>query len=588
MKRFQFFMALLIFFSCETVKEDAASVFATPFEVSEGKNTATYEEVINFYMALAKEFPEIHIQTIGTTDSGLPLHLVTYNPEAEFNFQKLRGEKLILMINNGIHPGESDGIDATMMLYRDLAEAKLPIPANAVLACIPLYNIGGSLNRTQKTRVNQNGPESYGFRGNARNFDLNRDFIKSDTRNTQTFSSIFHLVKPDIFIDTHVSNGADYQYSLSHLFTQHNKLGGEPGAFLQDKMIPGIEKEMEAAGIPLTPYVNVFNKPPETGFEQFMDYPRYSTGYAALWNTPGLMIESHMLKDYTTRVRHTYELLAKILVYADQHAPEILEIRQRALQRHLHWTHYPTQWEIDSSQIRKLQFKGYQADTITSSVTGLPRLKYRRDKPRDLEVNYYNSYKPTDSVLIPEAYILPRAWQRVVDRLNWNQINYTAFEVDTLIPVETDRILNYKTATSPYEGHYLHYQTQVASGEAEILVQAGDLYIPTDQAGIRYIMETLEPAAPDSFFNWNFFDTRLQQKEGFSPYVFEDLAREYLNQNPALRDSLEAMKIRDAAFREDSYRQLYWIYQQTGYYEAAYNLYPVFRLPKARETAVSD
>jgi hypothetical protein len=31
------------------------------------------------------------------------------------------------------------------------------------------------LNRNSTSRTNQNGPEEYGFRGNARNFDLNRD-----------------------------------------------------------------------------------------------------------------------------------------------------------------------------------------------------------------------------------------------------------------------------------------------------------------------------------------------------------------------------------------------------------------------------
>ena len=72
-----------------------------------------------------------------------------------------------------------------------------------------------ALNRNSTTRTNQNGPESYGFRGNARNYDLNRDFIKSDTKNAKTFAQIFHLVQPDVFIDNHVSNGADYQYILN-------------------------------------------------------------------------------------------------------------------------------------------------------------------------------------------------------------------------------------------------------------------------------------------------------------------------------------------------------------------------------------
>jgi len=217
----RFFLAFvcLISLSCEEQAEDSTTDFPTHFELSKGKETATYLQTIDFYIQLAKEFPEINMQTIGETDSGHPLHIVTFNFDSEFNFRKIGEEKIVMLINNGIHPGESDGIDATMLLFRDLATGKKVAPKNTVLVTIPIYNVGGALNRNSSTRANQNGPKSYGFRGNAKNYDLNRDFIKSDTKNARTFAEIFHLVKPDIFIDNHVSNGADYQYVLTHLFT---------------------------------------------------------------------------------------------------------------------------------------------------------------------------------------------------------------------------------------------------------------------------------------------------------------------------------------------------------------------------------
>ena len=209
--------------------------FETIFERSEGMETATYNQVISYYQQLTEAFPTITIEEFGMTDSGLPLHLVTYSPDEEFDLTKLRENKTIIFINNGIHPGESDGIDATMMLFRDYADKKIAVPKNTIIVTIPVYNIGGALNRNSTTRVNQNGPAEYGFRGNARNYDLNRDFIKAYTRNARSFAEIFHHVNPDIFVDTHVSNGADYQYTLTHLFTQHNKLGGELGEYLEKR-----------------------------------------------------------------------------------------------------------------------------------------------------------------------------------------------------------------------------------------------------------------------------------------------------------------------------------------------------------------
>lgn len=265
----------------------------TPYELGNQNQTAEYHQIIDFYQKLSVRFKDLSIESVGMTDIGLPLHKVTLKSES-VDPQKI----ITILINNGIHPGEPDGIDATMMLFRDIADGTINVPENTVLVTIPVYKVGGALNRNSHTRVNQNGPASYGFRGNARNYDLNRDFIKADTLNARSFIQIFHGVDPDVFIDTHVSNGADYQYTLTHLFTQHNKLGGELGSFLKYSFQPALEIRLSENGWPITPYVNVFNRPPDTGFSQFFDSPRYSTGYTALFNTLGMMLETHMLKSY--------------------------------------------------------------------------------------------------------------------------------------------------------------------------------------------------------------------------------------------------------------------------------------------------
>lgn len=566
--------------SCESKKTHKLSSFPTHFENSDSTETATYLQIIDFYIKLAKEFPAINIQTIGETDSGYPLHVVTYNPDGDFNFQKLKENKTIVFINNGIHPGESDGIDATMLLYRDFAIGKIAPIEHTVILTIPIYNIGGALNRNSTSRVNQNGPKSYGFRGNAQNYDLNRDFIKTDTKNSRTFTEIFHTVEPDIFIDNHVSNGADYQYTLTHLFTQHNKLGGELGAYLHKEMMPSLESSLQKAGWPITPYVNVFNKVPDDGFTQFIDYPRYSTGFTALWNTFGLMVETHMLKPYKKRVAGTYILMQKMIAIAEKDGQKIKSLRTKALTRHKNWEHYPIAWGVDSLKTTVLDFNGFEADTITSEVTGLSRLKYNREKPFTKPLAYQNYFVPTDSIKIPKAYIIKQGWEQVISRLRLNQIKYTIIKQDTSLMVESYKIHDYKTSEQPYEGHYPHYNTRVAGSMKKIRFSRGDIIVPTDQIGIRYLLETLEPEAKDSFFNWNFFDAILQQKEGFSPYVFEDIAAEILEKNSALKDSFIQKKNLEPTFADDWYAQLNWIYVRSEYYEPAHLQYPVYRILK--------
>ncbi len=572
--------ALSLFLACEKQKKDKVLDFQTPFEISLGQETATYKETIDFYINLSKEFPEINVQTVGDTDSGYPLHMVTFNTDGNFNFQKIGKTKNIILINNGIHPGESDGIDATMLLYRDLATKKLVPPKNTVLVTIPIYNIGGALNRNSTTRANQNGPKSYGFRGNAQNYDLNRDFIKTDTKNTRTFANIFHLVKPDIFIDNHVSNGADYQYTLTHLFTQHNKLGGELAKYLQEEMIPSLEKRLADANWDITPYVNVDNEPPEKGFSQFLDSPRYSTGYTTLWNTLGMMVETHMLKPYDQRVKGTYRLLLEVIGIVEADTEKIKSLRENAEKAYLKDGVYPLQWTLDTTKVSTLNFKGFEVDVIASEVTGLPRLKYNRSRPYTKEIPYSNYYAPSRTVQIPTAYIVKKGWSKIIDLMALNHITYNTLPKDTTLLVESYKINSYKTMPDAFEGHYPHFDTEVSKSLEKIKFHQGDIVVPTNQAGIRYLMETLEPEATDSFFNWNFFDAILQQKEHFSSYVFEDLALEILNSDNVLKEAFLLKKATDQKFKNNAEAQLDWVYKRSGHYEPSHLQYPVYRILK--------
>lgn len=573
------YLAISLFvFSCNFLQAQNKTLF----EASEGTKSGTYAETIEFYSTLAKLFPAISIFEIGETDSGFPLHVVIFDPQyksqkrTEKAFEK--NGKNLLLINNGIHPGEPDGIDATMLLFRDFAENKIPIPKNTIIATIPIYNIGGALNRNSTSRTNQNGPEEYGFRGNARNYDLNRDFIKSDSKNAHAFAEIFHWLNLDLLIDNHVSNGADYQYVLTHLFTQHNKMGGELGDYLHTSFMPQLEDSLQLKKWDITPYVNVFNQVPEIGFTQFMDSPRYSTGYATLFNTLGMMVETHMLKPYKQRVEGTYELMKTFISIAENDAEKIKLLRKNAAEKYKIGSYYPISWEVDSSKTSTLNFKGFEGKMVQSKITDAERLKYFRDKPFTKDVTYYNNFKATDSVKIPSAYIIPKGYWNVIELLKLNNIEFSEIKNDSTISAEVYHIKSFETVKNPFEGHYLHYRTEVSKNTETISVKKGDILVKTQQPGIRYLLETLEPSATDSFFNWNFFDAILQQKEGFSPYVWEDMAEKFLNENPEIKKEFENKKRNEPEFAQSWYSQLDWIHKQSPYYEKSHLRYPIVRV----------
>ena len=552
--------------------------YDTFFEKGNGNQSATYEETIQYYRMLANDFPTIQMKEVGLTDSGEPLHMIVFSPEKEFDFEKIQKNKAVLFINNGIHAGEPDGIDATMQFYRDLATGKLKAPKNTVLVCIPVYNIGGALNRNSTTRANQDGPEIYGFRGNARNYDLNRDLMKSDTRNTKSFVEIFQKINPDVFIDNHVSNGSDYQYKLTYIMTQHNKLGTVLGDYMNDVMMPALVKDLQQKKIETTPYVDSFKDTPDKGFGQFSDSPRYTTGYTSLFNTIGFVVETHMLKKYAERVKMTYEYMKSTLDFTDANYQKIKELRIKNLEQYQPKKKYTLQWELDSTKATKFTFLGYEAAYKKSDATTGDRLYYDRSKPYKKDIPYIKEFKSLKDVVIPSAYIIPRGYWNIIELLKNNNISFHQFKNDTVAEVESYRIADFKTSSFAYEGHYPHRNTTVTSKIVKMNFAKGDYYVPTNQRGIKYILEAFEPEGVDSFFNWNFFDAILQQKEHYSSYIFEDTAAKLLKENPTLKAELETKKQNDPAFAKNPEAQLDWIYKHSAYYEKAHLQYPVYRV----------
>lgn len=557
----------------------AAFAQQTPFELSNKKETTTYTEAIRFYEGLAKTFPQqAKLFTYGSTDFGKPLHLLVLSKKGVFDPQTLRkNNKRIFLINNGIHPGEPEGIDASMMLARDLLKGN-KLPEDVVICIIPVYNIDGSHNRSGTSRANQNGPVAYGFRGNGKNYDLNRDFIKTDSKNSQAFQQIFNTWQPEIFVDTHTSNGADYQYTMTLIPTQKDKLNPVLSAYLTKTMVPDLYSQMKGKGYELIPYVNSINETPDAGITGYIESPRYSTGYAALHNAIGFMPETHMLKSFDKRVESTYKLLQTYIDIIVRDAKVIGENKRKADAFTAAQKEFPLDWKLNRSVYDSIDFKGYAGKKKPSEVSGVDRLYYDRNDPYTKKIKYWDQFEPSLTVSKPIAYVIPKAWDRVISLLKLNNVKMQQLTADAKLNLEMYYIGDMKTGTRPYEGHYQHSAVVLNPTQQDVQFYAGDYVVYVNQPTNRYIVETLEPQAIDSFFNWNFFDSVLGQKEGYSSYVFEDTAAELLKKDPALKQKLEAEKAKKPELAKSGRMQLDFVYKNSDYYEKTYMRYPIGRL----------
>jgi len=326
------------------------------------------------------------------------------------------------------------------------------------------------------------------------------------------------------------------------------------------------------------PYVNFETASPERGMEMFYDPPRYSSGYAALFQTIGFVPETHMLKPFRDRVLSTYALMQTMMEKASSNANELIAQRKKAIAEVIKEKNWPLSWKQDTVQNGLISFKGYEQAFKPSEATGLQRMYYDRTKPYTSAVKFFNVYNPYNFVSAPKAYILPKGWQAVADLLILNNINLYPLLKDTIIEVEAYHIDDYKSLPRPYEKHHKNSGVKLSVMKQKIKFLKGDYYIPMNQRGNRFIVEMLEPAGDDSYFAWNYFDAILQQKEGYSDYRWEDLAAEVLSNNPTLKTNLEERKKADSKFAANSSAQLDYIYKNSPYYEPAHNRYPVYRL----------
>tara|TARA_B110000046_G_scaffold47958_1_gene53082 strand:+ start:62789 stop:64444 length:1656 start_codon:yes stop_codon:yes gene_type:complete len=544
--------------------------------------TYAYAELIETYQAIASKSKYAQFSEFGKSDIGKPIHLVVIAKNGDFSPEKARkNRKSILLINNGIHAGEACGIDASVELVNKLTDPKHEFHGmldSVVVLIIPVYNVGGMLNRGSFSRANQNGPEEHGFRGNAKNLDLNRDFIKLDSRNAKTFTKLFRAWDPDIFIDTHTTNGSDHQYTLTLINTQKDKLNPVLSQYAEQNMVPAFYQAMENKSMNIIPYVSNYKSSPDQGIKAFLETPRYSSGYTALFDCFSFITEAHVYKSFTQRVQHTLAFLETVITYSAENATALQKKRREAKEYTERQSKYTLEWELDTMTLEKISFSGYESVIRESELTEQEMMFYNREEPFSRKVPYYNSFKTKIQIEKPKFYIVPQAYERVIDRLLLNDVRIRVMEIDSLVSVYVYYIKDYVSPKTPYEGHFLHTNIEVEKRLQQVQLYKGDYWIEVNQESNRYIVETLEPQSVDGFFAWNFFDGIVQQKEWFSDYSFEPKAIQFLKDNPQVKEEFENKKATDRVFANNSWAQLYYIYKKSPYYEKTVNRYPVYRI----------
>jgi len=578
-------ITILILLLTQVVLPQSPEEWITHFERSGFSSTPRYDKSMEYFQKLSDFSPLAEFKSFGISPQGRELKFLIVSKAKAFSPSEAKeNHKPIVLIINGIHAGEIGGKDASMLLLRDIliTKEKESLIDSATLLIVPIFNVDGHERMGKYNRINQNGPKEMGWRTTAQNLNLNRDWMKADAPEMRAMLKLFSEWLPDFTIDTHATDGSDYQYTITYSVEKFSNIYSGTANWLTEKFIPSLENGVEGKKFLVHTYIYLkkWREGLDGGIIDWASSPRFSTGYTALQNRPSLLIETHMIKPYKERVYSTKAMLETAIEIVNTNATDLIDLNLEAdfysAENLLKQKKYLYVGFEELDKYNLIDLKGYEYYQESSQISGSNKLVYT-DVKKDFKIKYYNDIVPIDSVQLPNGYLIPKEWSNLVDILKTHGIHVNYLKVDSLIEVTKYHFKNVKFDTTSYEGRQrVNFEYDLIREKRN--VPSGTFYIPTNQRSIRVITNLLEPLSGDSFIRWGFMNSIFEQKEYFENYVMEKIAEDMLNKDAELRKEFETKLNEDEDFRNNPEERLNFFYKRSPYYDKNYQVYPVMRI----------
>ena len=555
----------------------------TYFEKSDFLETPNYELTIDFFKRLDDNSNYGKLIKFGKTPQGRDLFVFAVSKEKKFTSNDFRiSNKPTILIINGIHSGEINGKDACMILLREIliSKEKLDLINNVNLLVIPVFNVDGHERASEYNRINQIGPKKMGWRTTAQNYNLNRDFLKVDAPEMKYFLKLYSDYLPEILIDVHSTDGADFQYHTTITAEKNQNTTAIVADWTRNKFLPFIFNKVNEKGFLISPFVGFIKNDPKNGLRDWVASPRFSNGYAAAQNRVGMLIESHVRKSYKDRVYSTKAVLESAIEYANTNHSELKEMIEKsdeeAIEKYyLKKNPFPLSFNL-SDKFDEYEFKGFEYEIKESQISG-NKVKVFTQNRFSKKVPFYNYAEVDHSIKLPNSYLIPQEYQKFVDILKLHGVKVKQVnKMETWRGVKT-KFKNISFSKAPFESHFLpKYEIDEVKDITEI--HEGDYLVDCQQRAIGVIAYLLEPSSDESFVKWGMMNEIFEQKEYFEDYAMEPIAeRMYLN-NQELKNLFDKKISSDSVFANNPYERLNFFYQNSNYYDSHLNFYPIIKL----------
>lgn len=559
----------------ETLLLNPDNEWATPFEQSNGLESPSYDDTIAWLDRLAAETTKLQKVSLGKSPQGRDIWMYVASSEGINESARLKqNTKPSILVQAGIHAGEIDGKDAGMMLLRDIVKGdKSDLLERANLLFVPIFSVDAHERSGKFNRVNQRGPVNMGWRTNANNLNLNRDYAKADTLEMQHMLRAINVWQPDLYLDVHVTDGIDYQYDITFGYNLAQGLSPASFRWLENSYRPAVETALAAQGhIPGPLIFAVDNTDITKGMSLWNPSPRFSNGYGDARHLPTILIENHSLKPFKQRVLGTYVMLEQTLKTVGDQATKLKSAIQEDKYRAsplitLTWKSAPLTKGWD--------FKGIDYTLEQSPISGTDVVRWTGEPKLYPNLPVVAETEPDIKVTRPSAYYIPAQWTQVIDRLNLHGIRMTRLSKPTELKLQQYNLSNPVFNTKAFEGR-LTVKADSTLAKLTTTLPEGTVKISTDQPLGDLAILLLEPQSPDSLLQWGFFNPIFTRTEYIEDYAVEPLAAKMLKEDPKLQAEFNKA-LENPEFAADPEARLRWFYKRSPYYDNQYLTYPVYR-----------
>jgi hypothetical protein len=558
----------------------------TVAEKTNWRDTGRHADSLALARRLEKASPFVKVLTIGTTPQGRDLFIVVVSKDKAFSPAAAKAtRKPIIFLQSCIHPGEVDGKEASEMLLRDIVVSRKFASwlDQAIIVSLPIFNADGHERLSAHNRINQDGPSQMGFRATAERLNLNRDFTKADAPEMQAWLRFFTAWLPDFFIDNHVTDGADFQYDITIDVIESQEIWPAVGQWVKTAYLPFLEDAMSTDGHVMGWYGGpVDRNDPSKGFAKATYTPRYSHGYAAVQNRPALLVETHSLKSFKTRSWAHYDVMRRSIEAVVRNPQALMDAVREADRAVAALAGTPTPVHLDGrlgqSESRPYTFKTLKMTSKESDLAGAPITVYEKE-PINIETRLLAKVDTTAAASVPAGYLVPAEWTTVIQRLELHGVKIERLTRPVNAEAESYHLFDVRFSPVPFEGRFgASFKTKL--NNRKITVPAGTVWVPMNQRSARVALNILEPDAPDSLVRWGLMHAIFEQKEYFSDYVMEPIARQMALSHPELKREFDAKLASDVAFAKNARQRLAWWFERSPYYEDDKDVYPVLRVAK--------